>query len=129
VTRLVPGLRLALRRAARDAAGQGITFYLDSGWRARSYQERLFREAVLKYGSRARAARWVATPGTSPHERGEAVDLGHSDALTWLWKHGARYGLCQIYRNERWHYELRPSAVHYGCPAMYKDASHDPRLQ
>ena len=27
-----------------------------------------------------------------------------------------RYGLCQIYGNEPWHYELRPDAVDHGCP-------------
>ena len=44
-------------------------------------------------------------------------------------RHGSRYGLCQIYRNEPWHYELRSTAVDHGCPPMYADAAHDPRLQ
>jgi hypothetical protein len=37
--------------------------------------------------------------------------------------------LCQIYRNEPWHYELRPVAIEHGCPAMYADPTHDPRMQ
>ena len=57
------------------------------------------------------AARWVATPATSAHVSGDAVDIGHADAAAWLSKHGAEYGLCQIYRNEPWHYELRPDAA------------------
>jgi zinc D-Ala-D-Ala carboxypeptidase len=50
-------------------------------------------------------------------------------AAAWLKKHGAKYGLCQIYRNEPWHYELRPTAIKDGCPPMYADPTHDPRMQ
>jgi zinc D-Ala-D-Ala carboxypeptidase len=127
VANLDPRLLRALRRAATDAAGDGIEFYVYSGWRTREDQEQLFRAAVSKYGSKEEAARWVATPGTSAHERGNAVDLGHSDATAWLSKHGAKYGVCQIYRNEPWHYERRPNAVDHGCPAPYADPTQDPR--
>ena len=60
---------------------------------------------------------------------GDAVDIGHSDATAWLSEHGAQYGLCQIYRNEPWHYELRPEAINHRCPRMYADPTHDPRMQ
>ena len=59
----------------------------------------------------------MATADTSPHVQGDAVDVGPSDATDWLSEHGAGYGLCQIYANEPWHYELRPDAVDGGCPA------------
>lgn len=118
----------ALREAATDAEGDGVEFVVDSGWRSRAYQEHLLQDAISKYGSEAEAARWVATPDTSPHTSGDAVDVG-SDAATWLSEHGAQYGLCQIYANERWHYELRPEAVNDGCPAMYADPTHDPRME
>ena len=75
------------------------------------------------------AARWVATPETSAHVSGDAVDIGPLDATAWLSEHGAGYGLCQIYGNEPWHYELRPDAVDDGCPAMYADPTQDPRMQ
>ena len=127
VANLDPRLLRALRRAATNAAGDGVEFYVYSGWRSRKDQEQLFREAVSKYGSKEKAARWVATPGTSAHERGNAVDLGHSAATAWLSKHGAKYGVCQIYRNEPWHYERRPDAVDHGCPAPYADPTQDPR--
>jgi zinc D-Ala-D-Ala carboxypeptidase len=71
----------------------------------------------------------VATPNTSAHVSGDAVDIGHFDATAWLSEHGAEYGLCQIYSNEPWHYELRPEASDYGCPPMYADPTHDPRMQ
>jgi hypothetical protein len=119
----------ALRRAASAAVDNGVEFVVDSGWRSREYQERLLQEAVSKYGSERKAARWVASPDTSAHVSGDAVDLGPSAATAWLSAHGAAYGLCQIYGNEPWHYELRPEAVEHGCPPMYADAAHDPRTR
>jgi zinc D-Ala-D-Ala carboxypeptidase len=129
VAKLDSDLLGALRRAATDAAHDGVGFFVDSGWRSPEYQERLLHEAVSKYGSEQAAARWVATPRTSAHVSGDAVDIGHSDATAWLSGHGAEYGLCQIYRNEPWHYELRPEAVDRGCPPMYADPAHDPRMR
>jgi len=129
VANLDPDLLGALRRAATDAGDDGVEFFVSSGWRSREYQEQLLREAVTKYGSEKEAARWVATPDTSPHVSGHAIDIGHSDATAWLSKHGAEYGLCQIYSNEPWHYELRPEAIDDGCPPRYADPTHDPRMQ
>jgi hypothetical protein len=128
VANLDPDLLAALRAAATAAAGDGVAVYIDSGWRSREYQQQLFNEAVSKYGSMDAAARWVASPNTSAHVSGDAVDIGHSNAAAWLSEHGARYGLCQIYANEPWHYELRPEAADHGCPAMYADPAHDPRM-
>jgi zinc D-Ala-D-Ala carboxypeptidase len=129
VANLDPELLGALRQAAGDAADQGVELVVNSGWRSPEHQERLLQEAVSKYGSEEEAARWVATADTSPHVSGDAVDIGPSAATAWLSEHGARYGLCQIYGNEPWHYELRPEAVDVGCPAMYADPTHDPRMQ
>jgi len=129
VAKLDPALLDAVRRAATDAAGEGVEFVVDSGWRSPAYQERLLQEAVSEYGSQEEAARWVATPNTSAHVSGDAVDIGPSEAAGWLSEHGAEYGLCQIYGNEPWHYELRPDAVDHGCPSMYADPTQDPRMQ
>ena len=129
VANLDPDLLGALRQAATDAADDRVAFYVTSGWRSPEYQDRLLREAISEYGSEEEAARWVATADTSPHVSGDAIDIGHSDATAWLSGHGAEYGLCQIYSNEPWHYELRPEAIGNGCPAMYTDPTHDPRMQ
>ena len=129
VAKLDPALLGALRQAATDAADEGVHFFVDSGWRSREYQEQLLQEAISKYGSEAEAARWVATPNTSAHVSGDAVDIGPSGAAAWLSEHGAAYGLCQIYGNEPWHYELRPQAIGHGCPPTYADPTHDPRMQ
>ncbi|MEC3980832.1 M15 family metallopeptidase [Amycolatopsis sp. H20-H5] len=128
VTNLDPALLAALRRAAADAADDGVEFAVNGGWRSPEYQEQLFREAISKYGTEEEAARWVATPDTSAHVSGDAVDIGPADARAWLAEHGAGYGLCQIYRNEPWHYELRPEAVDGGRPPLYADPTHDPRM-
>lgn len=129
VTRLDAELRDALWRAATAAGAEGVELRVESGWRSTAYQERLLQEAVLKYGSQDEAARWVATPATSAHVSGDAVDIGPPDAARWLSEHGAAYGLCQIYANESWHYELRAEAVRHGCPSMYDDPTQDPRMR
>ena len=129
VAKLDPALLDALRRAATDAAHDRVEFHVTSGWRSPEYQAQLLRDAITEYGSAEKAARWVATPETSAHVSGDAVDIGPSKAEKWLAAHGAAYGLCQIYRNEPWHYELRPDAVDHGCPPLYADPSQDPRMQ
>jgi zinc D-Ala-D-Ala carboxypeptidase len=129
VAKLDPALLGALRQAATAAADDGVKFYVNSGWRSAEYQERLLDEAVSKYGSLEEASRWVATPNTSAHVSGDAVDIGHADAIAWLSEHGAAFGLCRIYGNEPWHYELRPQAIGHGCPPIYADPTQDPRMQ
>jgi len=129
VGRLDPGLLDALRRTATDAAADGVGLRINSGWRSTEYQQQLLRDAVAEYGSQAEAARWVSTAETSAHVSGDAVDIGPSSAAAWLSEHGAAHGLCQIYSNEPWHYELRPQAVDDGCPTMYADPTEDPRMQ
>ncbi|MBP8921429.1 MAG: D-alanyl-D-alanine carboxypeptidase family protein [Micropruina sp.] len=137
VANLDPDLRRALRAAATRAAEDGVAFEVASGWRSPEYQEQLLRQAIAQYGSKKKAARWVATPTTSAHVAGDAIDIAHADATTrpaaravrWLTDHGADYGLCQIYRNEPWHFELRPDAVAHGCPDRYADPTKDPRMR
>lgn len=129
VANLAPDLLQALRSAATDAAEDGLTFFLHSAWRSPEYQEQLLRDAVSEYGSEEEAARWVASPELSLHVSGDAADIDGTEARDWLSDHGAAYGLCPVYRNEPWHFELRPDAIEDGCPAMYADPTQDPRLQ
>ncbi|TYK49073.1 M15 family metallopeptidase [Actinomadura decatromicini] len=129
VAGLDPDLRDALRRAAADAESDGVRLRVNSGRRTPEHQRRLLRDAIARHGSPDEAARWVATPETSAHVSGEAVDIGPPEAAAWLSDHGAAYGLCQIYRNEPWHFELRPEAVRNGCPPMYADPTEDPRMR
>jgi hypothetical protein len=52
--------------------------------------------------------------------------LGEADGAV---PDGAGYGLCQIYRNGSWQYELRTHAIDRGCPPMDADPTQDPRMQ
>jgi hypothetical protein len=129
VANLDAALLGAMREAAADAQQDGVEVVVNSGWRSAAYQQALLDQAVAEHGSRAEAARWVAAPEASAHVTGDAVDLGPADATSWLAEHGARYGLCRVYRNEPWHHELRPEAVERGCPPLYDDPTDDPRTR
>jgi D-alanyl-D-alanine carboxypeptidase len=122
IARLEPGLRAAIQSAASDAGAQGVEMVVTSGWRSAGYQQALLDEATVTYGSLDEARKWVNTPELSAHVTGEAVDVGYTDADSWLSQHGADYGLCQIYANEMWHFEL---ATEPGgeCPPQRSDAA------
>lgn len=122
IGRLDPELLDAVRAAARDARDDGVALVVTSGWRSRAHQQRLFDEAVSKYGGVEEALRWVSTPDTSAHVTGEAVDVGPTEAAAWLGEHGADYGLCQVFANESWHFELATTPGGR-CPDMYPDSS------
>ena len=62
----------------------GVAFSSTAAGVPRSTRQQLLDEAISKYGSEAEAARWVATPNTSAHVSGDAVDVGPSDAAAWL---------------------------------------------
>lgn len=123
VTRLDPRLRDALVRAGEAAeAEHGIEITIADGWRSERYQQYLFDQAVAEYGSEEEASRWVKRGDASQHTRGEAVDIATADAMDWLSRFGAEYGLCQVYANENWHYELVADA--FGtCPEQLPDGT------
>jgi D-alanyl-D-alanine carboxypeptidase len=117
-----PLLLKAIQDAARSAAADGIQMKVTSGWRSRGFQQRLFDIAVGTYGSVDAARQYVATPETSMHVAGKAVDIGAADADEWLIRNGSRFGLCQIYANEIWHFEL--AADEDGdCPPLKPNAA------
>jgi zinc D-Ala-D-Ala carboxypeptidase len=122
VGNLAPELLAAVQRASTDAARDGVDLIITSGWRSVRYQQSLLDAAVTHYGSGAEARRWVNTPEKSTHVTGKAVDIGPTAADLWLRRRGNRYGLCQIYANEMWHYELatEPGGI---CPRPIADAS------
>jgi len=123
VENLDPDLLAAVRAAARDARADGVRLVITSGWRSRAHQQRLFDEAVAEYGSEEEARRYVSTPDDSAHVTGDAVDIGPTDADAWLGQRGAAYGLCQIFANEIWHFELATTPGGE-CPDMLPDSSY-----
>jgi D-alanyl-D-alanine carboxypeptidase len=122
IGRLDPGLLSAIQNAATAAAADGVTMTITSGWRSPEFQQRLLDNAVQTYGSLAAARRYVETPQMSKHVVGEAVDVGGPAADQWLISNGGRFGLCRIYANELWHFELAADALG-NCPALLPDAA------
>jgi hypothetical protein len=121
IANLDPALREAVRDAAAAAAADGVVFEITGGWRSRDFQQWLLDDAITTYGSEKIARQFVAAPDRSHHVTGDAVDVGPIDAQFWLIEHGAQWGLCQIYANERWHFEVA-TAPGGTCPALLSDA-------
>ncbi|MFE3942862.1 M15 family metallopeptidase [Streptomyces sp. NPDC059118] len=122
VGRLDERLLKAVQEAARDARDAGIEFRVTSGWRSKEHQQRLLDEGIEKYGSEEKARQFVNTPQKSTHVSGKAVDIGPTDADDWLIRNGSDYGLCQVYNNEMWHFELLTGRGGT-CPAPLRDAA------
>lgn len=122
ITGLDPALADAVAQAAADAAADDIDFWITSGWRSPAFQQHLLDEAVKEHGSLEAARRVVASPETSRHITGKAVDIGPTEADYWLIQHGTDYGLCQVYANEIWHFELltEPGGT---CPELLEDGA------
>ncbi|AQT82251.1 peptidase [Mycolicibacterium litorale] len=122
VGNLDPRLLDAIQHAATAASADGVVMTITSGWRSPEFQQRLLDEAVTTYGSMAAARQYVQTPAASKHVVGQAVDVGGVGADQWLIANGARFGLCQIYANELWHFELATDAAG-NCPALLLNAA------
>lgn len=54
---------------------KGVSVRVSSSYRSVEHQAQLFRSAVRKYGSTSAASKWVAPPGKSQHNYGNAIDL------------------------------------------------------
>ena len=83
---------------------------------------RTLDSAIQTYGSFDAARQYVQTPAASKHVTGQAVDIGGDAADQWLIANGPGFGLCRIYANEVWHFELAADA--YGnCPPLRPNAA------
>ncbi|MBM3269909.1 MAG: peptidoglycan-binding protein, partial [Candidatus Sericytochromatia bacterium] len=90
------GIAAAFDRMVAAARRDGIDLVINSGYRTRAEQERLWRANPNP--------RYVAPPGTSNHEKGNAIDfLGTPGAWAWLRRNGGRFGFYN-YPPEPWHY-------------------------
>jgi hypothetical protein len=105
IAALAPVLRGRLRKAMADAKAQGVPMRINSGRRSAAKQQRLFDQAIKKYGSYKAAIRWVLPPDKSEHVHGRAVDIAPQSAMAWLERAGWKYGICRVYDNEPWHFE------------------------
>lgn len=78
-----------------------------SAYRSPERQAQLWDDALVKYGSPEAARKWVAPPGNSKHNHGQAVDLRFlgDDAQKWVHANAAQYGLAFPMAHEPWHIE------------------------
>ena len=112
-----------------DARAAGLQLFVRAGYRTGDEQRQLLNEKISQYQSdgysktdaEKLAKEWVATPGTSEHEIGIAVDINadtssstKDEVYTWLENNSYRYGFIKRYpsnkaditgiSNEPWHY-------------------------
>ena len=112
-----------------DARAAGLQLFVRAGYRTGDEQRQLLNEKISQYQSdgysktdaEKLAKEWVATPGTSEHEIGIAVDINadtssstKNEVYTWLENNSYRYGFIKRYpsnkaditgiSNEPWHY-------------------------
>ncbi|MBI4491093.1 MAG: M15 family metallopeptidase [Deltaproteobacteria bacterium] len=117
-------------KAAAEAAGvPGNLLTITSGYRSVAHQQRLWADALKRYGSPQAARKWVAPPGGSPHHTGRAIDLwlgtrNSSDNIAtlratlpykWLVCNAGRFGFFP-YANEPWHWEYNPDGLVSAAP-------------
>lgn len=92
---------------ARFAASNPFGVKISSLDRDVARQGQLWNQAVAKYGSEAAARKWVAPPGRSNHNKGQAADLQYAsaDARKWAHENAPKFGLAFPLGNENWHVE------------------------
>ncbi|WP_040808211.1 M15 family metallopeptidase [Nocardia concava] len=119
---LDPRLSAAYNAAAAEAYANGISLWITSGYRTPAEQEALWEDGLQTYGSPEAARRWVLPPNESTHVTGQAIDVGPREGAQWLEDNGPHWGLCRMYDNEWWHFELA-TAPDTPCPTRLPDAS------
>lgn len=121
---------LAMFEDAPPGIREGLQ--IGSGYRSEQRQAELFAEAVKKYGSPEAARKWVAPPGNSQHNHGNAVDIWYNgvrldkapkEVRDWVHQNAAAYGLRFPMSWESWHIE--PSGARGGGPGSTAVATTD----
>lgn len=108
VTGMSGDLQAALAKAlasAPESVRNATT--INSGFRSFERQSQLWADALKKYGSPEAARRWVAPPGKSQHNAGQAADLGFGtgEAREWFHANAEKFGLAFPMAHEPWHVE------------------------
>lgn len=106
-SQLDPNFAASLRQLQSALKGN---LHVNSGYRTPQRQAQLYQAAVAKYGSPEAARKFVAPPGKSFHNKGQAADL--SGDITGAHKLAAQYGLNFPMAYENWHIE--PQGVRTG---------------
>lgn len=102
----------AMMQDAPPEIREGLGIY--SGYRSPQRQAELYSQAVKKYGSPQAARKWVAPPGRSNHNHGNAVDMSYNGqslkhapqhVKDWVHQNAKKYGLHFPMAHEPWHVE------------------------
>lgn len=123
---MAPDFNAALQRMLMEAPDEvRSAFKVSSGYRSNERQAQLWQEALAKYGSADEARKWVAPPGNSQHNHGNAADLKFMSpaAKAWVHANAGRYGLAFPLSNEDWHIEL--ASARGGAPVANALAGQD----
>lgn len=105
-----------------------------SGARSIERQQKLWDDALVKYGSAEEARKWVAPPGASQHNKGNAVDVSYNgqslarapkEVVDWVHANAGNYGLNFPLANENWHIE--PIGARGGSTAISATGTTVPR--
>jgi D-alanyl-D-alanine carboxypeptidase len=87
-----------------EAAAEGHTLYVGSGFRSQSYQAAVFAAQVQRWGDEDTANRYSARPGHSQHQLGTTIDFTNgfgafrqSPAADWLRDNAHRFGFVLPY--------------------------------
>lgn len=85
---------------------------VSSAFRTHQRQKELFAAAVQKYGTEAKARKWVAYPGNSRHEKGLALDVDR-DTVGLLEKSGIlrKHNFTRPLSHEPWHIEYKSGSI------------------
>lgn len=104
---LHPDAEAAFNQMQADAAAEGITLKIISGYRSYSHQTNTYNRYVARDGQ-ASADRYSARPGHSEHQTGLAMDInslyqsfGETPEGIWLTEHCAEYGFIIRYLEEK----------------------------
>lgn len=114
-SKMTPAMRQGLASmltAAEQELGAGLQVY--SGYRSPELQARLYADALERYGSEEEARKWVAPPGNSRHNTGQAADLkwngvrldqAPEEIQAWVRDNASRFGLDVPMEWEPWQVE------------------------
>lgn len=97
----------AFEKMQEAAAKDGVLFNINSAFRSVADQTKMKAEQRAKNSGVE-----VATPGSSPHNAGYAIDVNtKSDpkVAAWIREHGKEFGFDQRLSHEPWHWEHVPT--------------------